>query len=251
MVKKIARKELKKIRRWDLSTAKRVDRFIANSNETARRIREIYGREATVIHPPVDKRFFANDGQGNANASDFLAVGRLVPYKRFDLLIDVANAHRFPLTIVGRGSDAARLKKLAGSTVTFRGHVSDEELVRLYRNAKALLLPQLEDAGIVPREAQAAGTPVIAFAEGGALDVIVNGVTGVLFSQQTKESLEEALRAFKGMTFDHAAIQEHARKFSSEGFRDAVLALVEDVRQKASASRTATTTYRSPVILNA
>jgi glycosyltransferase involved in cell wall biosynthesis len=122
MLKKIARKELKKIRRWDLSTAKRVDRFIANSNETARRIREIYGREATVIHPPVDKRFFANDGQGNANASDFLAVGRLVPYKRFDLLIDVANAHRFPLTIVGRGSDAARLKKLAGSTVTFRGH---------------------------------------------------------------------------------------------------------------------------------
>jgi glycosyltransferase involved in cell wall biosynthesis len=220
-LKKIAKKTLRKLRRWDLCTARRVDHFLANSSETARRIQEIYGREATVIHPPVEDHFFAISMERPASTNHyFLAVGRLVPYKRFDLLIELANAQKLPLKIVGRGHDEKRLKKMAGPTVEFLGFVKDEELSTIYRNASALLFPQLEDAGVVPLEAQACGTPVIALGKGGALDTIVDGTTGLFFAEQTQESLENAISRFKAMTFDRAVIRKHAEQFSLVRFKE-------------------------------
>ncbi|MEK7218556.1 MAG: glycosyltransferase [Patescibacteria group bacterium] len=224
------KRQLKRLRRWDLETAKRVDTFIANSTETQRRIRRIYARESVVIPPPVDDRFFGTPLQPMEGRGDYLAVGRLVPYKQFDLLIAAANALKLPLTIAGRGHDERRLRKLAGPTVTLRGFVPETELTALYANAKALLFPQYEDAGIVPMEAQACGTPVIAYGAGGALDSVKDGVTGLFFPAQTQESLTQALRTFSGMRFDPAAIRNHARPFAASTFRERMREEVENVR---------------------
>ena len=223
--------QFKKIRQWDLTTAKRVDLFIANSRHTQERIRRTYGRESIVLHPPVDDRFFHASLQTrkpeNQKTPSFLSVGRLVPYKRFDLLIEAANALRFPLTIAGEGPDEARLKSLAGPTVTFLGFVAEKDLPALYGGASAFLFPTHEDAGIVPLEAQACGTPVIAFKKGGVLDTVEEGKTGIFFEKQTVAALSEALERFQKMTFDPAVIREHARKFSSERFRTRLKEIVE------------------------
>ncbi len=221
-----ARKQLKRLRRWDLSTAKRVDVFLANSSETQERIRRIYGRESIVIPPPVDDRFFATPLAADGG-SYFLAVGRFVPYKRFDLLIDAANRSGFHLKIGGRGQDEKKLKKLAGPTVEFLGFVPDEKLPALYASARALMFPQLEDAGVVPIEAQASGTPVIALGKGGAVDSIRDGRTGLFFEEQTLEQLLSAVARFGAVSWDRSAIREHARDYSLHRFREKVTAEVE------------------------
>lgn len=224
ILKPLLRAMLKTIRRWDLTTAKRVDVFIANSPTTAERIKRIYNRESIVVHPPVDDRFFLPE---KSRAEYFLAVGRLVPYKRFDVLIEAANLLKFPLKIVGTGRDVRRLKRMAGTTVEFLGHVADEELPALYGHASALLFPAFEDAGIVPLEAQACGTPVIAYAKGGALDTIENEKTGLFFAEQTVESLREALSRFEKTTFDPAYISHHARKYSANTFREKIDRIIQ------------------------
>lgn len=225
---------LKKLRRWDLSTAKRVDQFIANSSETQERIRRIYARDSIVIHPPAADRFFQSPIQKPTSyklqATSYLAVGRLVPYKRFDLLIELANKEHLPLIIAGHGQEEKRLKRMAGPTVTFAGFVSEDELPRLYATSKALLFPQYEDAGIVPLEAQASGTPVIAFGKGGARDTIVEGTTGLFFTEQTVDALKDAVTRFEKMQFDPAVIRKHAAQFSSERFRMRVKETVEETR---------------------
>lgn len=219
MLRPSARRVLKRLRRWDLSTAKRVDLFLANSRETAARIENIYGRPSVVLPPPVDDRFFASSLQPMTARTRFLAVGRLVPYKRFDLLVEASNALGFPLTIVGRGQERARLKHMAGPSVEFVGHVPDADLPALYATARAVLFPQHEDAGIVAREAQAAGTPVIAFGRGGVRDAVEDGVTGLFFEEQTVPSLAAALERFAAMRFDPTRIREHARAFGGAAFR--------------------------------
>lgn len=250
----MVRRELARIRRWDLTTADRVDRFIANSTTTQERIARIYGRESEVVHPPVDDRFFDVPLNGKKVSSyelrvheshsqlatrnpqletrnpqpSFLAVGRLVPYKRFDLLIEVANALHLPLTIAGDGSDAERLKAMAGPTVTFLGYVPEDDLPSLYASAQAFLFPPLEDAGVVPLEAQACGTPVIALGQGGAVDTVRNGVTGLFFLTQTAEALIETIRSFRPETFDQEVIREHARRFSEERFRKRMSEIVQE-----------------------
>ena len=216
-LRKTIKKKLRELRRWDMTTAKRVDVFVANSKETQERIRKIYGRESTVLPPPVHDRFF--DILLDANRSSFLAVGRLVPYKRFDLLIALANNLHLPLTIVGTGQEERRLKALAGDTITFRGRVEDAELPELYRTAKAVFFAPHEDAGIVPMEAQACGAPVIAFGKGGALDTIKDSETGIFFEEQTLESVEKTFQRFSTMHFDEQKIREHAKQFSAERFR--------------------------------
>ncbi len=220
------RKALKKIRRWDLTTAKRVDVFLANSTTTQERIARIYGRESTVVHPPVHDRFFDVPMGSKKESEYFLAIGRLVPYKRFDLLIQTANTLGIKLQIAGAGHDLARLKKLAGPTVEFLGFVPDEALPGLYAEAKALLFPQFEDAGVVPLEAQACGTPVIAYKKGGALDTVQEGKTGLFFAEQTVESLTKTLQDFEKTIFDRKAIREHAKKFSSKNFRNKMSEIV-------------------------
>ena len=241
------KKRLNKLRRWDMTTAKRVDQFIANSTAVADRIKKIYNRDAIVIHPPVGDRFFEiakdrnqesgirNQGpvRGSVLIPDsgfrngcFLAIGRFVPYKRFDLLIECSNKYGFTLLIAGTGPERERLERLAGPTVTFLGFVPESDLPRVYSESKALLLPQEEDAGIVPLEAQACGTPVISLGKGGALDTVKNGVTGVFFEEQTVESLKDAIDRFEKMKFDPEVIREHARQFSAERFRKSIQELV-------------------------
>ncbi len=219
MLKWLARRELKKLRRFDLSTAKRVDHFIANSSETQERIRRIYGRESMVVYPPVDARFFDTPLSATSNSDPyFLALGRLVPYKRFDLLIDLANQLRLPLKIAGTGDDFSRLRLLAGPTVELLGHVSDDALPALYSNATCLLFPQVEDAGIVPLEAQASGIPVIAYEKGGVRDVVVDGVTGLLVDDQTVEAFRAGIAKFQALAWDKERIRSHAKRFHIDVF---------------------------------
>lgn len=222
------RKHLRRLRRWDLTSAKRVDHFIANSSTVHRRIARTYGRKSTVIPPPAGQHFF----EAPLNTSEqeyFLALGRLVPYKRFDLIIETANSLSLPLKIAGSGPDAPRLKRIAGPSVEFLGYVPDDDLPALYQGARALLFPQLEDAGVAPLEAQACGTPVIALGKGGALDTIIDGRTGLFFEEQTIASLQNALQHFEGMTFDPKVIRNHAQAFSSNRFRSRMSSIVEEV----------------------
>ncbi|MDD3896415.1 MAG: glycosyltransferase [Candidatus Peribacteraceae bacterium] len=232
LLRKLVQRKLKELRRWDLTTAKRVDAFVANSSATQERIRRIYNRESTVIPPPVNDEFFdhALVPAADRNAY-FLAVGRLVPYKRFDLLITAANALRFSLKIVGTGSEASKLKRIAGPTVEFLGYVPDEELPPLYAHAKALLFPQVEDAGVVPLEAQACGTPVIALGEGGICDTVIAGKTGIFFAEQTVAAIGDALCAFAARSFSAETIRSHAQQYSARNFREQILQMLEKTRR--------------------
>lgn len=225
--RRTVKKHLVKLRRWDLSTAKRVDAFIANSSETAARIERIYGRTSIVIPPPAHDRFFDEPLRKSDVRAGFLAVGRLVPYKRFDLLIDCANALSLQLTIIGSGQEEKRLRAMSGPTVEFLGRVPDEALPSFYASAKAVLFSAHEDAGIVPIEAQACGTPVIAYGKGGVKDTIVEGKTGLFFEEQNAVSIARAIRQFSTASFDHAAIREHAKQFSSERFKERIRKEVE------------------------
>ena len=230
-LQKPIKKKLKQLRRWDLSTAKRVDMFLANSTETQRRITMIYGRESIVIPPPADDRFFLEPLVPMSERTSFLAIGRLVPYKRFDLLIELANTLRLPLQIAGTGQEEAYLRRMAGPTVEFLGFVPDSELPELYGHAKAILFPQYEDAGIVPLEAQACGTPVIAYGKGGALDAIKDHETGIFFSEQTTDSLAHAIGEWETISFDPQHIREHAKEFSASRFRERITKAVEEARE--------------------
>lgn len=225
-MKKRIRAELKRLRRWDLTTARRVDHFIANSSETQARIKRIYGRESVVIPPPVDDRFFQSP-LITKREGYFLAIGRLVPYKRFDLLIELANTLKIPLKIAGKGSDEDRLKAMAGPTVEFLGFADEQNLPALYGNATALFFPQVEDAGIVPMEAQACGTPVIAFGQGGILDVVTPESTGILASAQSVAAFTEAMNKFHTVSWNYLAIREHARKFHIDAFKQKISSEVQ------------------------
>jgi len=224
-LKKYVKSILKFLRRWDLSTARRTDVFIANSTETERRIQRIYGRKSIVIPPPVSERFFLSPLQ--EKGSYFLALGRLVPYKRFDLLIELANRLKLPLKIGGIGSELSRLTSIAGPTVEFISFVPEDGLPSLYAGATALLFPQIEDAGIVPMEAQASGTPIIGLGIGGLADVVIDGETGVLVPEQTVDAFAEAMQKFTAMHFDRSRIREHARKFHEDVFAERIRATVE------------------------
>jgi len=246
------KRELTKLRRWDMTTAKRVDVFIANSRTTQERIRRIYDRDSVVIQPPVGSRFFS--AAAPASRPYYLAIGRLVPYKRFDLLIETANRLRLPLRIAGDGHDRRRLRKLAGPTVELLGFVPDSDLPGLYAGARALLLPQFEDAGVVSLEAQASGTPVIAYGKGGALDTIKDGVTGVFFDEQAPDALEDALARFGRIAFDPARLRAHTEKFSSQRFREKMERIVKDTLNGSRSARLRAGTHsgvqaRSPAAL--
>lgn len=226
----IVRRMLASLRRWDLSTALRTDLFIANSTATQERIRRIYGRESVVLHPPVDEHFFQQElVKGKKHDAPYLAIGRMVPYKRFDILIEAANRAGFPLVIAGRGDDEARLRRMAGPTVRFLGFVPPADLASLYASSRALLAPQHEDAGIIPMEAQACGTPVITYNRGGVLDVMKEGVTGVSFSEQTSESVTTAIEHFQRCTFDPSVIRAHVAPYSSPLFRTKMKTIMEHV----------------------
>lgn len=213
------------LRVWDYAAAQRVDEFIAVSQATARRIRKNYRRDSVVIYPPVAVEAFAP----RDDIDDYyLIVSRLAPYKRIDLAVQAFNELRLPLKIIGAGVDAARLQKMAMPHIEFLGHVPQNQLAELYARCRAVIFPGVEDFGIVPLEANAAGRPVIAFAAAGALETIVEGVTGVFFREQTAPSLAQAVRATDVARFDGRALRKHAEQFSQARFKERIAKFVEE-----------------------
>jgi glycosyltransferase involved in cell wall biosynthesis len=212
-------------RGWDYAAAQRVHHFIAISTEIQQRIRAYYHRDSTIIYPPVETARFVPF----ATVEDyFLIVSRLIPYKRIDLAVRACTQLGLPLLIGGKGRDRERLEAMAGPTVKFLGYVPDEDLPDLFARCRAFIFPGLEDFGITPVQAQAAGRPVIAFKGGGALDTIMPGKTGLFFEEQTVESLVHALQTFDAAQYDPAVMRAHALQFDSEVFRRSITGFVED-----------------------
>ncbi len=213
---------VKPLRRWDYKAAQRPDYIIANSTHIQSEVKKYYGRDSTVIFPPVYFERFQKPGNQQHKRRGFIVSGRQTPYKRFDLAVVACTKLGLPLTVIGSGPDHARLRRLAGKNVTFLGKVSDEVLAQEFAAAGALLFPGLEDFGITPVEAMAAGTPVLAYGAGGALDYVRPGVTGAFFDKQTVTSLAIALKKFDSSAYSSAAIRAYAQKFSKEKFQSQV-----------------------------
>jgi glycosyltransferase involved in cell wall biosynthesis len=229
VVSSVMRPVMGAMARWDARTAGRVNRFLANSQYVAGRIRRYYNRESTVVYPPVDTAFYEPKPGFPAREPSVLVVSALVPYKRLDVAIDAARLARVPLRIVGQGPEEARLRDLAaGAPVEFLGWRSNEEIRALYQSASAVLLPGVEDFGIVPVEAQACGTPVIALAEGGATETVVEGVTGALVAELSGEAFADGIRRIVDAPLDPAACRANAERFSRETFKSRFSAAVGD-----------------------
>jgi glycosyltransferase involved in cell wall biosynthesis len=227
LLRPLAHRSLSRLREWDYITAGRVDLFLANSATTQNRILRHYGRESRVVHPPLDaQRFFGN---GSGSVGDYyLVASRLVPYKRVDLAIAATAKLKRRLIVVGTGPSKAGLDE---SNVEYLGHVSDDRLVDLMRHARALLFPALEDYGMTPVEMMACGRPVIAYGRGGALETIVDGVTGMFAPAQTVDAFTDAIQRFEALTFDSAGIAEHARTFSFARFEEQLRGAIADVAE--------------------
>lgn len=208
------------LRTWDTASAQRVDRIVANSHFVARRVRRSWGREASVVHPPVDLDAYSPGPGGRGE--HYLFLSELAPYKRADLAIEAVRGTNRRLIVAGAGSERARLEATAPPNVDFIGRAPDAAMADLYRNCRALLFPGIEDFGIVPLEAMACGRPVIALGRGGALDTVIDGVTGVLFEDQSVDGLRAALTRFEAEfegVLDPAAIAAHAGNFGAAAFR--------------------------------
>ncbi|MBI4591872.1 glycosyltransferase [Candidatus Uhrbacteria bacterium] len=225
IVKNLLPPLMTRLRVWDRQAADRVDVFIANSHTVARRIQKYYGREATVIHPPVDTHRFSIS---NEPKTYFLTGGRLVAYKRYDLVIEAANRTGFPLKIFGSGPVEQNLKRMAKPHIEFLGRVSDEEQAKLYAGARAFIHPQEEDFGITPVESMAAGRPVIAWRKGGATETVQEGLSGQFFDEQSWEELADFMIRFRDVDWDSQAIKAYAEKFSCARFERELLDFVKE-----------------------
>lgn len=212
---KFAKYFLHKIRMWDISTANRVDYYIANSYYIARRIKKVYGKESTVIYPPVDVVRFK---LCEAKEEFYFTASRMVPYKKIDLIVEAFSKTDKKLVVIGAGPDMEKIKSKAGSNIEILGFQSDEVLLDYMQRAKAFVFAAEEDFGIVPVEAQACGTPVICLGRGGTKETVIDGTTGVHFYNQTVGELLSAIKKFEEYDFDYAAIRNHALKFSKERF---------------------------------
>lgn len=224
------------LREWDQSTVSRVGRFVANSLNVAERIKRIYDSESEVVYPPVDVDFY-KQAPASGKREGYLVVSAFAPYKKIDLAVKVFNERKERLLIVGDGEDTARLKAMAGPTIEFEKPVSRTRLRELYSNARALIYPGEEDFGIIPVEAMACGTPVIAYGRGGALETVIplrdsfsENPTGVYFDNQTVDSLNNAIDKFENSAerFKEEACRAQAKKFSSELFKKKMEKAVND-----------------------
>jgi glycosyltransferase involved in cell wall biosynthesis len=228
----------RRLRRWDVASTKRVHAMVANSVYTQARIRRVYGRDSQVIEPPVDAARFArvpDPAPPITGEGIYLCVSALVPYKRVELAVRAfsrlgqpgPSGKRRRLVVVGDGPERARLTGLAGPNVELRGRVDDDELLALYAACRAVVHPALDDFGIVPVEALAAGRPVVAFAAGGSLDSVRDGETGVLFAEPTPEALWAAVDRLEHLTFEPARLRATAQRFDRTTFEQRFSAFVE------------------------
>ena len=216
-----------RLRAWDLRSNHGVDNFLANSEHVRQRIERCYGREAEVIYPPVDTDFFS---PGDRPPGDyFLMVSALEPYKRVDLAVESFARLKLPLLVAGRGTLERALRRISPANVEFLGWVTGERLRELYRGCRALIFPGLEDFGIVPVEAQACGRPVVAFGQGGALETVLEGRTGVFFPEQTVESLTRAVRRLEELPLKPGEARRNSLRFSRQRFEDQVLAFLRSL----------------------
>jgi glycosyltransferase involved in cell wall biosynthesis len=212
------------LRRVDRKRAAGPDVFVANSSFVAARIAAAYGRESDVIHPPVEVEDLLRTPRDERDA--YLVFGRVVPYKRVAVAVQACERLGRRLLVAGTGRDLERVKQLAGPPTEFLGHVPGPDVPRLFARARALLFPGLEDFGIVPVEAQAAGLPVVAYGAGGIGDSVIDGATGVLYQPGTVEGLIDAITRFESLDFDQDAIRENARRFAPQGFASAFAELL-------------------------
>jgi glycosyltransferase involved in cell wall biosynthesis len=226
---------LARMARWDAATAGRVNRFVANSNHVATRIRRYYNREATIVHPPVDTVFYhpADITPG----SHFLIVSALVPYKRIELAMAACGNIGAALKIVGDGPDRVRLEQHAGPDVEFLGRLDGNALRDEYRRALAVILPGEEDFGIVPVEAQACGRPVVALGRGGALETVTDGENGVLFDEPSVIALTAALERLMRARFDSTRIRSLAERFSRDRHIERMRTVIDDTMAAPAGAR--------------
>ncbi len=221
----ILRKVLHKIRIWDVVSSNRVDHFVAISTLIQNRIQKYYRRESDIIFPPVNTEVFT---LCETKEAYYFTASRLVPYKKVKLIVEAFNANGKSLKVAGTGEQYDEIKKISKSNVEVLGYCSDEQMIEYMQKAKAFVYAAFEDFGIVPVEAMACGTPVIAYGKGGVLDTVIDEETGVLFEEQTVESLNEAVKYFETLEFDAQTISTYARKFSEENFKRQFKAYIED-----------------------
>jgi len=222
----VARVVLNYVRLWDYASAQRVDVFVANSKTVAARIRRYYGRDATVIYPPVDVDKF----RVSQKVEDyFVVVSRLVPYKKVDVIVRAFNSLGLRLLVVGDGPEMGKIKRIANRNVEILGRVGEDELIDILSKARAFVFAAYEDFGISPVEAMASGVPVIAYGRGGVTESVDEGVSGLFFHEQTSEAIQNAVRRFLRMEerFVREEIRERARRFSPGRFRKEFRKIVE------------------------
>lgn len=216
------------LKRADLEAVKGIDTFVAISTETQKRIQKYYGRNSTVIHPPVDTERFVRASTPLEKRRGYVALGRQVPYKRIDLAVRACTALKLPLTVIGNGSEHERLVALAGPTVNFDISADDRKVAELLGSAKGFIFPAEEDFGIVQVEALAAGTPVIAYAHGGSEDIVRHGEGGITFRAQNTISLENALLEAEKTSFKPSDMQRIAKRFHKSLFISKLQKIVRD-----------------------
>ncbi|MCU0511704.1 MAG: glycosyltransferase [Anaerolineae bacterium] len=224
------------LRHQDYAAAQRVTHFIAISTDIQERIRRFYHRESVIIFPPVETARFTPVAPSQVG-DYFLIVSRLIPYKRIDLAVEAATRLNVPLKIGGKGRDLERLRALAGPTVEFLGYVPDDDLPGLMAGCRAFIFPGLEDFGITPVQAQAAGRPVIAYGAGGALDTVIPGRTGECFPALTVDSLMQVMATFDAARYDPAQVRAHALRFDTQVFNQRLTEFVEQAWQAQAAGR--------------
>ena len=207
------------LRIWDREASSRPDAYWSISNFIKERVKKYYDQDSTIIYPPVNVKKFRFPNPQIPTSSYFLMVGRLVPYKKFDVAINAFNELGLPLKIAGSGPEIKQLRRKSAKNIEFLGLVPDDKLSELYFNSRALIFPQEEDFGIVPLEAMASGKPVIAYKSGGTLETIVDGVTGLFFDDQNKDSLIKTVKSFDANQFDPLACRRRAESFDVEVFK--------------------------------
>lgn len=220
------------IRIWDSVSAERVDKFVANSNFVARRIKKYYKKDSVVINPPVNVDNFYIEKNKSKRGDYFLIVGRLITYKRHDIVIEAFNALGLPLKIIGRGPEMKKLKKIAKDNIEFLGRVDDKYLPQYYAECRAFVFPQEEDFGIVAIEAMAAGRPLIAYRGGDIVENMEEGKIGVFIERQTAKDVAEAVKKFSSLEFDSDYIRSKALKFNKESFKEKISRYIEEEYDK-------------------